>query len=98
MRRDIAPSIIAIAVLTLLLGIAYPLTTTGVAQVLWPHRADGVVRLIGRDFSGDRTYFLPRPSATGYSGDVTFFNNLGPNSAKLRDQIAKARAAYVKRE
>ena len=28
-------------------------------------------------------YFQSRPSATGYSGDVTFFNNLGPNNAAL---------------
>jgi potassium-transporting ATPase KdpC subunit len=98
MRRDIAPSILAIVVLTLLFGIAYPLATTGVAQVLFPGKADGSRDLIGRDFSGHPGYFQSRPSATGYSGDVTFFNNLGPNSAQLREQIAKARAAYVRRE
>jgi K+-transporting ATPase ATPase C chain len=108
MRRDIAPSIIAIVVLTLLFGIVYPLATTGVAQVLFPNKADGsrierdgeVVgsRLIGQDFSGDRAYFQSRPSATEYSANVTFFNNLGPNSQELRDLFAENRAAYVRRE
>jgi potassium-transporting ATPase KdpC subunit len=108
MGRDIAPSIIAIVVLTLLFGIVYPLATTGVAQVLFPNKADGsrierdgeVVgsRLIGQDFSGDRTYFQSRPSATEYSANVTFFNNLGPNSQELSDLFAENRAAYMRRE
>jgi potassium-transporting ATPase KdpC subunit len=108
MRRDIAPSIIAIVVLTLLFGIVYPLATTGVAQVLFPNKADGsrierdgeVVgsRLIGQDFSGDRAYFQSRPSATEYSANVTFFNNLGPNSQELSDLFAENRAAYMRRE
>jgi potassium-transporting ATPase KdpC subunit len=108
MRRDIAPSIIAIVVLTLLFGIVYPLATTGVAQVLFPNKADGsrierdgeVVgsRLIGQDFSGDRAYFQSRPSATEYSANVTFFNNLGPNSRELSDLFAENREAYMRRE
>jgi K+-transporting ATPase ATPase C chain len=60
MRKDLTASITAIVVFTLLLGLAYPLLTTGVAQVLFPNKADGsqverdgeVVgsRLIGQDF------------------------------------------------
>ncbi|HEX2415166.1 MAG TPA: K(+)-transporting ATPase subunit C [Thermoleophilaceae bacterium] len=60
MRKDLTASITAIIVFTLLLGLAYPLLTTGVAQVLFPNKADGsqvelggeVVgsRLIGQDF------------------------------------------------
>jgi K+-transporting ATPase ATPase C chain len=98
MRRDLAPSIIAIVVLTVLFGIVYPLATTGVAQLLFPNKADGDIRLIGRDFSGRPGHFQSRPSATDYSADVTFFNNLGPNSRELRDQIAERRADYVRRE
>jgi potassium-transporting ATPase KdpC subunit len=41
-------------------------------------------------------YFQPRPSATGYSGNVTFFGNAGPNSAELREEIREELAAYVK--
>jgi K+-transporting ATPase ATPase C chain len=108
MRRDIAPSIVAIVVITVLFGIAYPLATTGVAQVLFPNKADGSQverdgetlgsRLIGQNFRGDRRYFQSRPSATGYSADVTFFNNLGPNSRDLRDLFAENLAAYLERE
>jgi potassium-transporting ATPase KdpC subunit len=60
MRKDLTASITAIIVFTLVLGLAYPLLTTGVAQVLFPNKADGsqverdgeVVgsRLIGQDF------------------------------------------------
>ena len=108
MRRDITASLLAIVVFTLMLGLAYPLLTTGVAQVLWPNKADGsrveldgeVVgsRLIGQDFRGRPRYFQSRPSATKYSGDVTFFNNLGPNSKELRDLFAENLAGYLERE
>lgn len=40
-------------------------------------------------------YFQPRPSATGYSGNVTFFGNAGPNSAELREEIREELKAYV---
>jgi K+-transporting ATPase ATPase C chain len=43
----------------------------------------------------DKRYFQSRPSATGYSGDVTYFNNLGPNSKELRDQIRARVRAYL---
>jgi K+-transporting ATPase ATPase C chain len=108
MRRDFLPSLIAIVVLTLLFGVIYPLATTGVAQVLFPGKADGsqierggrVVgsRLIGQDFKGQPRYFQSRPSATGYSANVTSFNNLGPNSKELSGQLRKNLAAYLKRE
>lgn len=108
MRRDLISSALALLVLTLLLGVAYPLLTTGVSQVLWPNKADGSQverdgktvgsRLIGQDFEGDKRYFQSRPSATGYSANVTYFNNLGPNNAELRDLFAENLAAYLKRE
>jgi K+-transporting ATPase ATPase C chain len=90
------------------LGLAYPLVTTGVARLAFPGAGDGsrierdgkVVgsRLIGQDFRRDPRYFQSRPSATGYSADVTYFNNLGPNSKDLRDMFVANLAAYVKRE
>jgi K+-transporting ATPase ATPase C chain len=108
MRRDPIPSTLAVLVLTVMFGLAYPLATTGVAQLLFPNKADGsqihrdgqVVgsRLIGQDFEGRARYFQSRPSATGYSPNVTFFNNLGPNSAELSKQFEENRAAYMRRE
>jgi potassium-transporting ATPase KdpC subunit len=107
MRRDPLNSILAIVVFTAMFGLAYPLLTTGVAQVLWPNKAggsqverDGEVvgsRLIGQQFRGLR-YFHSRPSATDYSANVTFFNNLGPNSRELSDAFRKNLTAYLRRE
>jgi K+-transporting ATPase ATPase C chain len=98
MRRDLTNSVMAILVFTALLGLAYPLATTGVAQVLFPDKADGDARLIGRDFSGRPGYFQSRPSVTGYNPAATFFNNLGPGSAELRDMFEVNAAAYRERE
>ncbi len=105
MRRDLLTSLLAVVVLTAVLGLAYPLVITGIAQVVFPGSANGskvsfdgkVVgsKLIGQEFKG-RADFHPRPSATEYSGDVTFFGNAGPNSAELRDAIRENLAAYVK--
>jgi potassium-transporting ATPase KdpC subunit len=107
MRRDLTNSILAIVVITLLFGLAYPLLTTGVAQVLWPNKSDGsrierdgeVVgsRLIAQEFRGPR-YFHSRPSATDYSADVTAFGNLGPNSRELRHELRDNLAVYLRRE
>jgi len=108
MRRDLTNSVLAILVFTVLLGLAYPLATTGIAKVLWPNKADGsqierdgkVVgsRLIGQDFKGRPRYFQSRPSVTGYNPAATFFNNLGPNSKDLRALFEKNLASYLKRE
>jgi K+-transporting ATPase ATPase C chain len=46
----------------------------------------------------DRRYFQSRPSATGYSADVTYFNNLGPNNAELSKSMGKLADAYLKLE
>jgi K+-transporting ATPase ATPase C chain len=108
MRRDLISSALAVILLTLLLGVAYPLLTTGVAQVLWPNKSDGSQierdgktvgsRMIGQDFKGAIRYFQSRPSVTEYSANVTFFNNLGPNNAELRDLFEANLASYLKLE
>jgi K+-transporting ATPase ATPase C chain len=104
MRRDLTTSLLAIVVMTLFLGLAYPLAITGISQVLFPGKANGskvslngkVVgsSLIGQEFKG-RAYFQPRPSATGYSGDVTYFGNVGPNSVEGREEVRENLASYV---
>ncbi|HVY78359.1 MAG TPA: potassium-transporting ATPase subunit KdpC [Solirubrobacterales bacterium] len=108
LRKDLTTAAAAVVFLTVLLGIAYPLVTTGAAQLAFPGASDGsriemdgkVVgsELIGQDFKGLPRYFQSRPSATEYSGDVTYFNNLGPNSRELSDFFAEQLAAYLKRE
>lgn len=106
--KDILRSIVAIAVFSVLLGLVYPLVVTGVSQALFPGKADGsrvevdgrVVgsELIGQDFGGLPRYFQSRPSATGYSADVTYFNNLGPNNRELSEYFAEQLDAYLKLE
>jgi K+-transporting ATPase ATPase C chain len=46
----------------------------------------------------DPAYFQPRPSATGYSADVTYFGNAGPNSVGAREEVREYMAAYLKLE
>lgn len=104
LRRDLLTSVVAVLILTAALGLAYPLFVTAVSQIVFPNAADGsklsfdgrVVgsKLIGQEFTG-RAFFHPRPSATEYSADVTFFGNAGPNSVELRDSIRKELAAYL---
>jgi len=108
MRKDLLTATIAIVFLTLTLGVAYPLLTTGVSQVLFPGAANGskvevdgkVVgsKLIGQDFRGLPRYFQGRPSATEYSADVTYFNNLGPNNRELSEFFAEELDTYLTRE
>jgi K+-transporting ATPase ATPase C chain len=105
LRKDLRTGLIAIVAMTVVLGLLYPLAITGISQVVFPGAANGskvsvdgkVVgsRLIGQEFKG-KAWFHSRPSATGYSGNVTYFGNGGPNSAELRDEIREELAAYVK--
>jgi K+-transporting ATPase ATPase C chain len=103
--KDLRTGLIAIVAMTIVLGLLYPLAITGVSQVAFPGSANGskveadgrVVgsHLIGQEFKG-KAWFHSRPSATGYSGNVTFFGNAGPNSVELREELREEAAAYLK--
>ena len=108
MRKDIRSAVVAIVVMTVVLGLVYPLVVTGIGQVAFPNAADGSTvevdgkvvgsKLIGQDFEGDRQYFQSRPSVTGYAPDATFFNNRGPNQATLAVQQRRFVLDYLARE
>jgi potassium-transporting ATPase KdpC subunit len=85
--------------LTVLTGIAYPVAVTAVAQLAWPHQANGSLivvdgrtlgsSLIGQSFS-DPKYFWGRPSAAGkdgYDANASGGSNLGPTTKALIDRV-----------
>ncbi len=56
-KREILTSVVAVLVLTLLLGVAYPLAITGIGQIAFPGNANGQLvyrhgRLVGSDLIG----------------------------------------------
>lgn len=104
MRRQIVIAFVYTLVTTVIFGIAYPYAVTGVAQLLFPDKANGQIlrqngvivgsRIIGQPFTGP-SYFHSRPSAAGngYDASSSGGSNLGPTSKKLLDRIAASVAA-----
>jgi K+-transporting ATPase ATPase C chain len=97
--RYIRPSISLLFVMTMLLGVVYPLAITGLATAVFPsqaagsliHRGDVLVgsSLIGQNFA-DPKYFWGRPSATApqaYNGLGSGGSNLGPLNPALNDKV-----------
>lgn len=106
--RHLATASLYTIVTVLLLGIAYPLAMTGLAQLLFPHQANGSLvevagKTVGSDIIGELwtkpQYFQGRPSAAGKNGydpTATGGTNLGPTSKKLIDATRDAIAALKK--
>jgi K+-transporting ATPase ATPase C chain len=99
--RNLITAVLMTVVTTLLLGVAYPLVVTGLAQLLFPDKANGQLierggkiigsRIIGQAFSSPG-YFRSRPSATGtgYDAANSAGTNLGPTNKKLIDAVRVA--------
>ena len=105
MVNQLRPALVMTALFTLLLGLAYPLAVTGIAQVAFPDQANGsLVRdaggkvvgssLIGQPFVG-ATYLHPRPSAAGdgYDAAASSGSNMGPLNPDLIARVAESAQA-----
>jgi K+-transporting ATPase ATPase C chain len=109
MRRQLIPSIVSMVIFTVLLGLAYPLVVTGVAQLGFGDKADGSLverngqvvgsSLIAQSFTDGkghpiRKYFQVRPSAANYDPTYSTGSNLGPTNPELIRMVAKRAEAY----
>lgn len=99
--EHIKTALILLIVFTLVTGLLYPLAVTGLAQLLFPAKANGSLikqndhvigsQLIGQFFSSP-TYFWGRPSATSpypYNGEASAGSNLGPTNPDFLDAVKK---------
>jgi len=96
--KQLIIAIKATILLTVLTGLVYPLAVTGLAQILFPHAANGSLavvngktvgsELIGQSFTSPK-YFQGRPSAAGngYDGLSSGGSNYGPTNQHLADRV-----------
>ncbi|MCA3749168.1 MAG: potassium-transporting ATPase subunit KdpC [Rubrobacter sp.] len=99
------PVLVSAVLFMLVCGLAYPLATTGVAQLIFPYQANGSLienngevvgsELIAQQFTEPR-YFHPRPSATEppYNAASSAATNFGPTNQALIDQVEKRVEKY----
>jgi len=99
MVRQVKPALMLLVLLTIVTGVIYPLVVTGIAQVAFPHKANGSLvesngqivgsELIGQPFD-DPAYFWGRLSATGpfpYNAAASSGSNYGPTNPALRASV-----------
>ncbi|HEY2738085.1 MAG TPA: potassium-transporting ATPase subunit KdpC [Thermoanaerobaculia bacterium] len=108
--RHLRVALLLFLVFTVLTGLVYPLVVTGIAQVVFPHQANGSLtmqgdkavgsELIGQPFT-DARYFWGRPSATTpypYNAANSGGSNLGPTNPDLVKRVtadvARMRAGH----
>jgi K+-transporting ATPase ATPase C chain len=105
MKTQLIISIKIFAVLTVLCGVVYPLFITGIAQLVFPAKANGSLilqgnKVIGSELIGQKfdsiIYFSSRPSATDYNPLPSGGSNLGPTSSKLKQLVTERTSQFAK--
>ncbi len=109
MIRQLRPALAVLFVLTIVTGVIYPLAITGIAQLVFPHQANGSIimvngkpvgsELIGQQFS-DPKYFWGRLSATGdYPYNAfnaqTLTGSSGSNYGPMNPALVRAAQARI---
>lgn len=89
---------------TILTGIIYPLLVSGIAQAVFPEKANGSIihrdgmaigsELIGQQFDSTN-YFTGRPSAISYNLLPSGGSNFGLTNAKLKQQVDERRKQFI---
>jgi K+-transporting ATPase ATPase C chain len=104
MKKNFVIAVLMTMATTVLLGVVYPLVVTGIALIIFPHKANGQLierdgqvvgsRIIGQAFTG-ATYFHSRQSAAGngYDAANSGGTNLGPTNQKLIDRVRQDAAS-----
>lgn len=101
MKKYIIPALRFKIFMTILLGLIYPFTMTGIAKILFHDQASGQFiernnqvigsALIGQSFQKNE-YFWPRPSAINYNPLPSGGSNLGQASQDLKKVVDERRA------
>jgi potassium-transporting ATPase KdpC subunit len=96
MKKNLITACLMTIATTILLGIVYPLVVTGLAQLLFPKKANGQLieikgrvigsRLLAQSFASPG-YFHPRPSAVNYDATNSNGSQLGPTNHVLVDRV-----------
>jgi len=101
MKKNLLVAVLFTLVTTVMFGLIYPLVVTGLAQLLFPSKANGQLiqkngkiigsSIIGQAFTGPG-YFHSRPSAAGtgngYDPTSSGGSNLGPTNKMLIDRVS----------
>jgi K+-transporting ATPase ATPase C chain len=97
MKSQLRPAFFMLLIFTIITGIIYPVTVTGIAQLLFPHQASGSIiniedgkaigsELIGQQFDAPK-YFWGRLSAVEYNADLSSGSNYGPMNPALLEAV-----------
>lgn len=102
--RTLIISLKLFLMLTIVTGLAYPLLMTGIAQILFPEKANGSIilkndqaigsKLIGQQF-GTNKYFVSRPSATNYNTLPSGGSNYGLTNTDLKLQADDRKNEFI---